>query len=297
MTGKSSSSNDSLLHRNLNSSTFLVNCFQSNQNVVIYSTLMIISTVILLPLCIFILYCGLRQWRQRSPSATMSHSDCLTFHMVIMELISAIRCFLCCYGIFRNNDDIIISGMYLFSLIWFGQLFLHLLLCVELFLAVVYPITYLSLKKERGIRIRNISIVCVWLLCFLGMILMTTGLIFIIVDLILSLVSLTIISFCSLSVLRVLVHPGPGGQGGGKGRANQMKLRAFYTIVSILGAVLVKFSWGLLEVVFKMFVTQSHCGLFIVEALLSLPSSLVVPLLFLHREGKLVCFNNNKQSG
>lgn len=45
-------------------------------------------------------------------------------------------------------------------------MFFPLMTCVEHYLAVVHPITYLSLRKAKGIRIRNITAGRIWLLIF-----------------------------------------------------------------------------------------------------------------------------------
>ncbi|KAI3376069.1 hypothetical protein L3Q82_016608 [Scortum barcoo] len=53
--------------------------------------------------------------------------------------------------------------------------------------------------------------------------------------------SLIVISFCSLSVLRVLTRPGPGEEGGNKGKINAVKQWAFVTIVAIMAVLLLMF--------------------------------------------------------
>ena len=117
-------------------------------------------------------------------------------------------------------------------------MFFHTLTCLERYLAVVHPIIYLSLKNERGIRIRNITNGCVWPLSIMEayvFMLFNTYL-----NLSVLIVILIIIVFFSLSVLCVLTRPGPGEQGGDGGRVDQSKQRAFYIIMVILVLLLVK---------------------------------------------------------
>ncbi|XP_051800000.1 uncharacterized protein LOC127532410 [Acanthochromis polyacanthus] len=290
----SSSSNDSLLHPNISSINsdlpLLIYCYFSRPGSFILTTFSVTVILLLLPLCIFIIYHGLQQWRlngSTSSAATMSHSDSFTYNMVTMEMIRVSGCALYCGGITYLN--LLIVGFFLFSFTWYGEMFFHVLTCVERYLAVVHPITYLSLRKERGIRIRNISIACVWLLCFVMMGCMMMGNSFVIVDLSLLTLSLTIVSFCSVSVLCVLIGPGPGEQGGDRKRVDQSKQRAFYTIMVILGVVVVRFSWNLVWSVLSVSVGNADCVVLTSGIWFNLPSALVLPLLFLHRAGKLGC--------
>ncbi|XP_054863873.1 mu-type opioid receptor-like [Amphiprion ocellaris] len=293
----SSSSNDSLLHPNPSSNihfSFDMECFISRPGSFIFTSYMITSILLLLPLCIFIMYHGLQQWRlnhSTSSAATMSHSDSFTYNMVTMEMIGVFGSVLCCCGIYSDHFNIIIVAYSLMSFSWSGEIYFHVLTCVERYLAVVHPITYLSLRTERGIRIRNISISCVWMLSFAGtVLLMEENVLFIVYFCILT-TSLTVVCFCSVSVLRVLIGPGPGEQGGGRKRVDQSKLRAFYTILVILVVLVFRFTWNLVWGVIYV-LGRAECVLMTTGFWLNLPSTLVLPLLFLHRAGKLVCWKN-----
>ncbi|XP_054863907.1 uncharacterized protein LOC118469131 [Amphiprion ocellaris] len=298
----SSSSNDSLLHRNISSiSSDLIlffYCLTSKPSSFIFTTFTLTSILFLLPLCIFIMYHGLQQWRlnhSTSSAATMSHSDSFTYNMVTMEMIGIFGCILCCCGVCSDHLNILFVGFFLFSFTWFGESFFHVLTCVERYLAVVHPITYLSLRTERGIRIRNISISCVWLICFVILGLLKMENLVAIVNWSLLTLSLAIISFCCLSVLCVLIGPGPGEQGGGRKRVDQSKQRAFYTILVILGVLVLRFTWNLIWSVLYELESDLECVIMTTGLCFNLPSALVLPLLFLHRAGKLVCWKKNIQ--
>jgi len=256
----------------------------------------ITNIILLLPLCIFILCHGLREWQQKhsTPSFTLSHSDSITYHMVIMELIGVIGSMLLCCGIYKVDFNILQMSVFHFSFTWFGQTFFHMLTCVEHYVAVVHPITYLSLRNEKGIRIRNITVGCVWLLCFVGLGLVTIKYYFIIGDFLLLILALTVVSFCSFSVLCVLIRSGPGKQGERKEKVDQSKQRAFYTIVTILGVLVLRFSCGLSRAVMFVSLGYEHCGLTISEFWLTASSSLVLPFLFLQRARKRVCFERTQ---
>ena len=101
--------------------------------------------------------------------------------------------------------------------------------------------------------------------------------------------------FFSLSVLSTLNRPGPGKRGD-RERVDQSKQRAFYTIVAILGALVLRFIGSLIWAVMFELELSTRCLIMALTSWINLPSSLVLPLLFLHRAGKLLCCKNNVQS-
>lgn len=151
------------------------------------------------------------------------------------------------------------------------------------------PHHYLSLRNKRGIRIRNISTICAWLFSSAAMSLVILGNLFL--DWCLLILSLILISFFSLSVLHVLIHPGPGEQGAKKERVDQSKQRAFYTIVIVLVELGLRLAWNLVWGVMNESKDSSNCVIITVVFWFSLPSTLVLPLLFLHKTGNyfVVC--------
>lgn len=66
------------------------------------------------------------------------------------------------------------------------------------------------------------------------------------VNFFLLILSIIISSFCSLSVIFVLIRPGPGKHGGNRERVVQSKKMA-YTIVAILGVLVLRFASGLVR--------------------------------------------------
>ncbi|KAK2899691.1 hypothetical protein Q8A73_012820 [Channa argus] len=138
-----------------------------------YSSVIITYTITnilcLLPFCILVFYHGLQRWQQQRSSSTAemnTHLDSFTYHLVTMEIISISGWVLCVCGIFGKDVLLLNVGYYLYSVTWYGETFFHVLTCVQHYLAVVHPITYLSLRKHKGIRIRSITIGCIWLLSF-----------------------------------------------------------------------------------------------------------------------------------
>lgn len=181
-----------------------------------------------------------------------------------------------------------------------GQAMFHILTCVEHYLAVVHPITYLHLKQAGKVRIRNICTGCVWLLSFgwLAVYCVCSSDHTFILYLCIMAFILIIISFSSISVLCVLKRPGPGEVGGDSKRVDQSKQRAFYTILAIMGVLLFGFVGNLIgNTVSALTSVENICVWLMSTFWLDLPTSLVLPLLFLHRAGKLQCCKQNTASG
>lgn len=279
-------------------------CQHSLASIVIY-TMYTFFSVLLLPLYIFILYIGFQQWRyQRSgPSGqTMSHSDVFTFHLIIVETFGVFGTLIYTLGTFTNSMTVLMLGVFAFCIIFPGQTLFHLLTCVERYLAVVHPVPYIHLRETGGVRIRSISIGCVWLLCFgwLGVTILYLPHFPVIPFLCLMSVSIIVVFFCCLSVLRVLTQPGPGMMGKVTERVDQSKQRAFHIIIAITGALLLRLVGLLVSFSFYNMPSiriEDLCALLDFGILLTLPCSLVLPLLFLHKTGKLACCRNNTESG
>lgn len=242
----------------------------------------------LLPLFIFVLCAGFQRWgKQRSGSAAVktSHIDVFTYNMVLMDLINFLGIVLYCCGSYTNQAGLQTSLWYISSITTPGQMLLHTLTCVERYLAVVHPVTYLGLRRADGSRIRDGSIVCVWLL---SISMITTAVFFTVESIAVTIVLLAIcsvvITFCTVSVLCVLIRPGPGEVGG-----NQSKLRAFHSTMAIMGVLLVRLVGTLVTSLVQVSAGFSHtvCLMVLAGFWYSPPSSLVLPLLFLQRAGML----------
>lgn len=272
-------------------------CLSLDPYSLILTTYTIINILFLLPLCILVLYKGLQRWRQHrfsSSASTTSHSDSYTYHLVTIEIIHMIGCILICGGSYTKNCQMLLVWFYLFSFTWFSETCFHILTCVEHYMAVVHPITYLSLRKEKGIRIRNMSIICSWLLCFVGACLTPLENVSLIMLFCLLTLSLVITSFCCLSVLCALIRPGPGEQSGERARVDQSKKRAFYIIVAILGVLFLRCTWNLSWAALYMIKSKiNECVLVSGDVWFSIPSSLVLPLLFLQKVGTFACSKTN----
>ncbi|CAB1440221.1 unnamed protein product [Pleuronectes platessa] len=293
----SSSSNLSLQTpppSSLNSPTpSLVRCFEITVGTHIFAAVSCSYVLLFLPLCIFILHLGLQRLR-RDRSAATSSLDVFTYNIIAMEMVGVLGCSLYSCSIYMQAPMVKLVGIYIVSTITAGQMMFHTLTCFERYLAVIHPVFYLGLKKAGGERLRNISIGFAWGLSFgwIGVTAQSSPNFPTIALAVLLTSSFLVTSYFSLSVLLALTRPGPGEVG--RDRADQLKRRAFHTIATITGALTLRFGAQLLCFVLEVSGVLSgsaSCVALLSGISLCVPSSYVLPLLFLHRDGKLPCFN------
>lgn len=259
--------------------------------------------IFLIPLFIFVLYLGYhrrKKLRSGSRSETSSHSDVFTYNMTAMELGSYTGACLFLHGVFACKITYLSLGLFIFSTVSPGPNLFHVLTCVDRYLAVVHPVTYMKLRQSGWVRIRNIIIGSVWLICFGSVNLIDFISVWIIFNVIILIVSCAVIGFCSLSVLCVLTRPGPGDTGGKRVHTDQTKKRAFHTITIIMLSLSTRFLGTLLYLISlgsSKISLSEHCIIIWSLAWFAIPSSLVLPLLFLHRAGKLSLCKTKQQRG
>ncbi|KAI9531410.1 hypothetical protein NQZ68_041621 [Dissostichus eleginoides] len=177
-------------------------CSGYTTSVYVFSAATILYTLLLLPLIIFVLYLGFQKSRKpRSSSTATSHSDHFTYHSIFMQLNELLGLNISFISICLKNQVMFDVGQSLLNYTTAGKALFHLLTCVERYLAVVHPITYLGLRQGGGV---------------------------------------------SISVLYVLKRPGPGEGGWTRERVDQSKQRAFYTLMAIMGVLLLRFGANLI---------------------------------------------------
>lgn len=276
-------SNSSLL-------SFYGGCAHHIPSLVLYSVYTFINIFLLLPLYLSVIYTGYQ--RERRQKTASRHSDVLTYHIVVVEIFGVLGSFLFYVGIHVNSQTLSVLGVLVTSVIFPGQNLFHCLTCLERYLAVLHPIVYRRLQETSGVRVRDVSVGCVWLLCcgWVGLTQVYMPMVPVTPLLCLFSLSIVFISFCSLSVLFALRHPGPKDVGGDKERVAQTKWRAFCIMMSITCVLLLRFvgilgTFGLYYLVAIPPVIL--CTLMDLGLLLTIPSSLILPLLFLHKTGKL----------
>ncbi|XP_044040236.1 uncharacterized protein LOC122870239 isoform X2 [Siniperca chuatsi] len=124
-----------------------LNCSSSNVSFLIGSAFIVTKAFLLIPLSILILYLGHQRWRRQHSFTTTSHSDIFTYHMAAIELIGGLGSAFFFCGSSVDLPQMVIAGYCLSFINFCGENFFHLLTCVERYLAVVHPVTYLGLRN------------------------------------------------------------------------------------------------------------------------------------------------------
>lgn len=272
-----------------------VECLNFRKSTIILTSFSIVNILLVLPVSILVLYLMYQRWRKQCYTCTAvsstSHSDMFTYHMVVMEMLAVLGCLLYCVSVSINLQEVTKHVFDFFFSFWSIKNVFHTLTCLERYLAAVHPVTYLGLKSHCGVRIRNISIWCVWLLSFVwGTLIFTHYAEITILYFSLQAFATIIVSFCCISVLLALKRAGPGEVGNDRERVDQTRQRAFNTVVTITGVLLMCLGGTLVCNALgssKVLRESVGCALIASTVWFSLPSSLVLPLLYLHRAGKL----------
>lgn len=263
-------------------------CYQSTVGRYTLTVISLSYGLFTVPLSVFVLYVGFQ--RLVSPAVIMTHSDFFTYNMAIVELfITFSQIFYYCSSYTDLPGWIAVD---IASFIWPAQTLLPILVCLERYLAVVHPIIYRRLKQAGGVRLRNISTGLIWLNCFLWFVLLvlldipsvcrrtiaTTVLI----------LSLVVMVFCSLSVVRVLISPRPGKVGRYGAQVDQTKRRAIFTVLLIMVVLWLRFGGNVIVIVFRFSTLLSvRCLGEALTFVFFLPCGVMLPLQFLYRSGKL----------
>ncbi|XP_050948637.1 hydroxycarboxylic acid receptor 2-like [Labeo rohita] len=179
----------------------------------------------------------------------------------------------------------------LFGLTTTGRPLFQCLMCVERYLAVVHPVTFL---KYKPLRYRVICSTVAWIItlgsclyCLFNMVSCNFYL-FVYWFAMQSLIFFCIQSFCLVAVLRALKQSGPGEKK--KEEENHMKRRAFYlillTTVSMIITYLPYIITALYFILSQHYVQEAFTVAFVCYIL----AGFVQPVLYLNRVRKCFCF-------
>lgn len=250
------------------------------------------SILVLLPPFILVLHLGLRQRLQQHLSTPTGHSDLFTFHVILFDLLSIFGCVVMSCGIHIHIPYMILVGMYFYSTNVLGQMCFHILTCMDRYVAVVYPVTYLSLKTTKWIKIRNITITCVWLCswCFFTHLVYQNGrsLAYLLIGV--ETIGIFLIFVLNLYIVLSLIRRHPGKKGGRR-HVGPLKVKAVQNVTVILGVLSLRFLGYILATattVIGQIQEAEKCITYLTGIWLTLPSSLVPPLIYLQKAGKLL---------
>ncbi|XP_064860588.1 G-protein coupled receptor 35-like [Oncorhynchus nerka] len=224
-------------------------------------------------------------------------SEFFSLNLTVSEIIY------CLFNVLTLLDYYLLNGLFLparafsMGLLTVSRPLFQCCICVERYLAVVHPVTFLKYKPLRY-RVGFCGVVWLVVLGFcvvaLFMSFSTTFYYFYMAQ---YLVVFSIELFCCLAVLRALRRPGPGeGEREGEGMSN-MKRKAFWIILVILVSVVVSVLPVMVTVSFQGYLNFNdfYFALSISFSLIII-SGFVQPLLYLHRAGKLACIRGPENS-
>lgn len=243
------------------------------------------------PFVVLVLFLGVRRWRRQQQGCLppASHSDVFTYHVSVFELINLFGYVLYNCGKFAGLTKMEVVGHIVLSLTFFGPLVFHIMACVDRYLAIVYPITYLRLRQSVGIRIQIISTVCVWLLSSaIGIFgFLERDYQFFVVSVPLAFFLVIISVFC-IHILCALKHAGPDGMGvrEDRGKVSQSRQRAARMVMAITGTLWMWFFGILLPIILINSSLRSDkygCLVLLAGFWFSLPSNLILPVLYFRK--------------
>lgn len=275
-------------------SSFTSHCYDSMAAHYISQAFCLVKLLLVTPSAALVLFLGVRRWRRqqqgRLPPA--SPSDVFTYHVSVFELTNLFGYVLFFWGEFAGLTKMEVAAEVVLNFTFFDPLVFHMLACLDRYLAVVYPITYLWLRQSAGIRIQIIIPVCVWLLSStLG----TLGFFqaefhSVLLSVLLAIFLVTISTF-SIHILCVLKHAGPDGIGvrEDRGKVSQSRQRAAHMVMAIAGTHWMWFFGILLSIILMDSSLRSEkygCLAILAGFWFSLPSILILPLLYLRKAGK-----------
>lgn len=261
----------------------MLSCLMNRDSFVAYTVFLLGYFILPLPLVALVLHVIIQRWRSAMVTATC-HMDLFTYHMVLLELLAVAGGCVYYYCSITGNTQ---QWTAILSFIGVDQCLFHLLACLDRYLAVAHPIRYMWTRQSAGIHLRNFAIGCAWLLgmpaCVMGDNRRIYSFSF--------QFSSLLFSSGTLCALFAISQSGPK-------RESRDKQRALHAVAAITATLALRFLGNLIPVILQATVSLSlrqHCLVMTASLPTSLPTSLVMPLLFLQRAGKLPnCQNTSK---
>ncbi|XP_064781988.1 P2Y purinoceptor 3-like [Oncorhynchus masou masou] len=204
---------------------------------VLYTAAISINLILGLPTNVYVV------WLIVTGAVGTMASDFFSLNLAVSEILYSLSnlMFIFHYHI-QENGALWRVGAFFAGFNLFGRPLFQCCICVERYLAVVHPVTFL---KYKPLRYRVGCCGVVWLMvlgfCFVNMFGEYQYLWWECFDLILNMLTLSVMLFCCLAVLWALKRSGPGeGEREGEGM-NNMKLRAFRIISVIMVSMIVSY--------------------------------------------------------
>lgn len=286
----------------LNSSSFpyFFLCFNYTYTSTPFAIYASVNLVFCVPIYLLVLQKGVQQWLGHVSSSSSS-SDVFIYHSVVLEVIASLTVALYSFSVYICGTAAMLFG---YHIMWFtniGQSMFHCLTCFERYMAVVHPAKYHRLAKEVLMRTRKACAAAVWLFsiafaCYTSTILPEVpGVLFFCT----LAVMVVIINFCSFSMLSALVRLGLWKVGGDRRQIDRSKLKAFHMVMAVTVSLWFRLS-GFMGCNISMSLAKAsimeECILLFTSVWLYIPSSIVLPVMFLHRVGQFRCQRSTQEN-
>ncbi len=211
-------------------------------------------------------------------------SEFFNLNLSVCEIGICLNCLFFIVSFFISS----ITELPLFSLglVFAGRPLFQCLICVERYLAVVHPVTFLKFKP---LRYRVICCTVAWIItlgsCLCCMLSSISNISYVYAWFSLQFLLLFSIQlFCLVAVLRALKQSGPGE----RKKENPMKRRAFHLILITSVSILIVHVLLIITGFYSILIQNIQALWFIFLICYAL-AGFVQPVLYLHRSGKLSC--------
>ncbi|XDV38336.1 hypothetical protein PO909_007775 [Leuciscus waleckii] len=218
-------------------------------------------------------------------------SDFFNLNLSVCEIMFSLNCLLSIVVNAIGFKGFTTLPPFLQGLAFTGRPLFQCLICVERYLAVVHPVTFL---KYKPLRYRVICCTVAWIIILgscLFCLFSTISNMFYIYSWFFSIQLLLFLSiqlFCLLVILKSLKQSGPGERRREREEENHMKRRVFIiiliTTVSMIVMLVPYTITGLVTAV-----KQFYSALWFISFMCFMLAGFVQPVLYLHRTGKLSC--------
>ncbi|KAJ8000539.1 hypothetical protein DPEC_G00181160 [Dallia pectoralis] len=225
----------------------MANCVYSNSNLsaieenhmyaqyLAYTSADVINLILGLPANVYVLWLIVT-----GPGETMN-SDFFALNLAVTEIVSSLSSLAFIIYNQQHADTLLPFAIFFAAFTLYGRPLFHGCICVERYLAVIHPVTFL---KYKPLRYRMGCSGVVWVLvigsCF-GYMLAETTLEWRGYALSFNIVLFSVMLFCCLAVLRALKRPGPGDKEGDREGTNNTKLKAFRIISAIMVSMVIMY--------------------------------------------------------
>lgn len=260
--------------------SYYIACFQK-ENVGIFVCIIIRSLCILVGAPAHV-WCLRLEWK-------VKQTQMFCLHHTVIELIYCTQCFMEMLNVFLIGSDGLLRGIFFFlSLSWSGRPMMQICVCVEQYLAVLHPVTFLRAKQKKY---RIGAAANVWFLAIAYGVYKIFHLDFPdpLIDGIF-LIAVLVISFCCVSVLCALKNPGPADRRDKKqsrDAGNKQKRKAFNIIFRSLLIILFTYLPQTFLSIFEVLKLERKlldCNIVPLFISSNNASVLIVPLLKIYKE-------------